>query len=159
MSTFPGSTNIRHWHAKKTVFFYLDVCVCVCEQKNNLKKMSVDILRTSKPTWMKIPVFVAISLESRTFPSKCSRTNISPIFEMREMTAIFWMVMFRKQLQIYKNEKKNLFHVNFEDLLWLSTFSDITNGFMRCFDKKTVKMSGAFNVYETFWLWSEYRYV
>jgi len=63
LSTFPDSTN--------TV-----VCVCVCLFV--WKSLSVNILRTSWPIWIKILVYVAIGFESKTSPSQYNRTNISP---------------------------------------------------------------------------------
>jgi len=70
LSTFPDSTNTET--PKKMVFSLTYVCV--------RKSLSVDILRTSWPLWMKISVYVAIGLESRTSPSQYNRTNISPQF-------------------------------------------------------------------------------
>jgi len=47
-------------------------------QKFVRKSLSVDILRKSWPIWMKITVYVANGVESRTSPNQYSRTIISP---------------------------------------------------------------------------------
>ena len=72
LSTFPDSTNTEM--PRKLVFSLTCVCVCLCVRKS----LSVDILRTSTPIWMKIAVNVAIGVELRTSPNQYNRTIISP---------------------------------------------------------------------------------
>ena len=72
LSTFPDSTNTET--PRKLVFSLTCVCVCVCLCVR--KCLSVDILRRSWPIWMKITVYVAIGVESRTTPNQYNRTII-----------------------------------------------------------------------------------
>jgi len=74
LSTFPDSTNTET--PRKLVFSLTCVCVsvCLCVRKS----LSVDILRKGGPIWMKITVYVAIGVESRTSPNQYNRTIISP---------------------------------------------------------------------------------
>ena len=78
LSTFPDSTNTKT--PRKLVFSLTCVClsvcpsVCLCVRKS----LSVDILRKSWPIWMKITVYVAIGVESRTSPNQYNQTIISP---------------------------------------------------------------------------------
>jgi len=59
-----------HWNAKKTgVQIDVRVCVCLSICLSGGAKKSVDILRKSWPIWMKITVYVAIGVESRTSPN------------------------------------------------------------------------------------------
>ena len=71
LSTFPDSTNTKT--PRKLVFSLTCVCVCLPVRK----RLSVDILRKSWPISMKITVYVAIGVESRT-PNQYNRTIISP---------------------------------------------------------------------------------
>jgi len=75
VSTNPDSTNTE---TSRALVFRL-TCVHVCAIKFVSGYLN-DILGTSRPIWMKISVYVAIGLESRTTPNKHSRTNISPKF-------------------------------------------------------------------------------
>jgi len=68
----------ENWFLAWRVSVY--VCACACVRVCVRKSSSVDVLRTSWPIRMKISVYVAIGLESRTSPNQCSRTNISPQF-------------------------------------------------------------------------------
>jgi len=76
LSTFPDTTKSET--PRKLVFSLTRVCVCVrlCVRES----LSVDILRKSRPIWMKITVYVAIGVESRTSPNQYNRTTISPLF-------------------------------------------------------------------------------
>ena len=65
LNTFPDSNNIET--PRKLVFNLTCVSVCLC-----------DILRKSWPSWMKITVYVAIGVESRTSPNQYNRTIIFP---------------------------------------------------------------------------------
>jgi len=71
LSTFPDSTNTET--PRKLVFSLTCVCVCLPVWK----RLPVDILRKSWPISMKITVYVAIGVESRT-PNQYNRTIISP---------------------------------------------------------------------------------
>jgi len=74
LSTFPDSTNTET--SRKLVFSLTFVCLSV--PLSVRKSSPVNILRTSWPIWMKISVYVAIGLESKTSPSQYNRTSISP---------------------------------------------------------------------------------
>ena len=69
LSTFPDSTNTET--SRKLVFSL--TCVCV-----RAKKFVRGYLTKDLTDWMKISVYVAIGVESKTSPNQYYRTNISP---------------------------------------------------------------------------------
>jgi len=85
LSTFPDSTITET--PRKLVFSLTCVCVCVSVclsvgakkfRTDSQKSLSVDILRKSRPIWMKITVYVATGVESGTSPNLNNRTITSP---------------------------------------------------------------------------------
>ena len=74
LSTFPDSTNTET--PRELIFSLTCVCLSVCLSVR--KSLSVDILRKGRPIWMKITVYVATGVESRTSPYQYNRTIISP---------------------------------------------------------------------------------
>jgi len=58
--------------------------VCLSVFLSVRKGLSVDIFRRSWPIWMKITVYVAIGVESRTSHNQYNRTFISPNFRERD---------------------------------------------------------------------------
>jgi len=70
LSTFPDSPNTES--PRKLVFSL--TCVCLSVRKS----LSVDILRKGWLICMKIMVYVAIGVESKTSPNQYNRTIIFP---------------------------------------------------------------------------------
>jgi len=61
LCTFPDSTNTQT--SRKLVFSLTSVCVlCLPVSLSVRKKLSVDILQTSRPIWVKTSVYAAIGL-------------------------------------------------------------------------------------------------
>jgi len=76
LSTFPDSTNTKT--PRKLVFsLTVSACLSVCMSVRK-SLLLVNILRKSWPIWMKILVYVAIGLKSRTSPNQYNPVPIFP---------------------------------------------------------------------------------
>jgi len=117
------------------------VCIYVCVYVCVRKCLSVDILRKSWPIWMKIPVYVAIGLESRTSPKQYDRTNISPLWGGGDFCNSLNPYI-SKTIKEIKRNREDLVDVKFKDVqVWLLTFFSIPLRFVKYFEKTVLEKS------------------